>query len=167
MKEIPCTQGQVALVDDEDFEELSKYKWCSYRDYNTWYVVRRLPASNKKIKMHQQIMQPPTGSFVDHRDGNGLNNCRSNLRICSAGENARNRGASSGRRFKGVYWVPSCNAWKVLIQAHGVQEYLGLFKSELDAARAYNKAAIERHGDFARLNEVPDDIVEPSTATVK
>lgn len=99
-------------------------------------------------------MQAVRGQIVDHINGNGLDNRRENLRLATARENALNSRPRKGRsKFKGVYLDTLRGNWYVQIRAKGRGRYVGSFWSELDAARAYNKAALEHYGEFARLNE--------------
>jgi hypothetical protein len=100
---IPLTQGKYAIVDAEDYERVSRYKWCLSRTGKQLYAQRR--TGGKTIRMHQFIMKPPKGMVVDHIDGNGLNNRRSNLRICTRPENTRNRrrNPNTASGYKGVW----------------------------------------------------------------
>jgi hypothetical protein len=104
--------------------------------------------------MHRQIMQPPKGMLVDHADGNKANNCRLNLRICTRQENQRNTAKHGGTtsRFKGVSFDRRLRKWGAAIQAGGKRIWLGYFTDEAEAARAYDRAAVELFGEFARLN---------------
>ena len=163
MKEIPLTQGKVALVDDEDFEWLSQFKWYAKKGGQTYYAARKVTVAPKKRKyefMHNAIMKPQGGEQVDHRDGNGLNNCRSNLRIADYQKQQANRRKTVGSsKFKGVSrvvhkrkrvkdWV----RWVAKIKFNGRQMTLGYFEDEEEAARAYDKKARELFGEFAKTN---------------
>ena len=159
MKEIKLTQGQVALVDDEDFERLAEYKWCAeWKPQRQVFVaVRHAAISNNKIYMHRQIMDAPPGMLVDHRNHKTLDNRRKNLRICTWSQNAANgrKQSHSSSRFKGVSWYKRFQKWRASIGKDGKDYNLGYFTDEEDAARAYNKAALAHFGEFALLNEVP------------
>lgn len=157
MKTISLTQGQVALVDDEDFEELNNFTWHAHRRKGyTFYAVRWVAGGQgSRIKMHQQILRMP---YVDHKDGDGLNNQRSNLRGCNHSQNLMNQRAQAGRssQYKGVYHYRTNRAhpWAAYITVNKRRIYLGYHSTEKDAARAYNAKAVELFGEFARLNEV-------------
>jgi hypothetical protein len=156
--EIPLTQGKSALVSPEDAEEILRHKWCATRRPNRrWYAVRgvRRGGCNIKILMHRQLMNPGQGLVIDHINDNGLDNRRGNLRICTYSQNLTNmrhqqnttgfRGVSrlSGRRLRPFYAV---------IQVGNERLRLGTYETPEEAARAYDAAAIERCGEFARLN---------------
>ena len=161
MSEIELTQGKVALVDDEDFEWLSEYKWCLGIDKNTCYARRSQFQKDKSpltIRMHREILGLHKGSrgHVDHIDGNGLNNQRSNLRVCTNQQNCWNRSPrkNTTSKYKGVSWQSRSKMWKATITCKHKAHFLGYYKNEEDAARAYDKIAIRLFGEFAKTNEV-------------
>jgi hypothetical protein len=145
---IPLTQGEVAMVDAEDYEELSKYKWYVTRHGGNKYACR----CGKRILMHRVIMKPPRGMVVDHIDGNGLNNRRCNLRICTHAQNACNRRRTGGRSgFRGV--EPKGNGKYAAIVGHKrKRNRAGVFSDPIEAARARDKLARELHGEYAWVN---------------
>ncbi len=155
MKEIKLTKGKVALVDDEDYEWLNQRKWHLTK---TGYAARGERAINKKIiyiYMHRLILNVQDKTIlVDHRDMNGLNNCRNNLRTATHSQNSYNRKSESGAssKYLGVYWNKIYKKWEVRIKSNGVNKYLGRFNNEEDAAVAYDKSAKETRGNFANLN---------------
>jgi len=158
MKEVPLTKGCVALVDDADYERVSVLKWRTDRNQNGNLYARTskwLPGGKvKNTTMHRFILGTAPGVTVDHIDGNGLNNQRSNLRECSITENSCNRKKSLGKKsqYKGVRRDAKYNRWDARIKSMGKSIYLGYFKSEVEAARAYDEAALRLFGEFARLN---------------
>lgn len=164
MKEIPLTRGYVALVDDDDYERVSVYKWhvdSRGMRQNTVYATRALPAPDRKKsqQLHRLIMNAPADLDVDHIDGNGLNCQKSNMRLATAAQNShnrkKNRNNTSG--YKGVHWVESRKKWRSEIKIQNKKISLGNFSDVLDAAKAYQDAAIKYHGDFARFDVAPKD----------
>lgn len=157
MREIRLSKRKVALVDDADYEWLSQTPWHAERCGGRYYATHRVYPGLKRVSMHRLIMGFPEGLTIDHIDGNGLNNCRSNLRICSVAENVRNKRPAGKRKFKGVYPHYRAGLWKASITGHGVTYRLnGPYSTEEDAARAYDEMAKKLHGAFARLN-FPDE----------
>ncbi len=156
MKLIPLTQGKFAMVDDKDFEWLNQWKWYAHRQ-NTFFYVRRGINSRIKILMHRIILNIQDGLFVDHIDRNTLNNQRSNLRACTNSENQMNtikpKNNTSG--YKGVIFYKHGRLWAAQIKVNKKQIYIGCFKNKLEAAKAYNIAALKYHGEFAYLNSFP------------
>lgn len=150
-KEIVLTGGQVALVDEEDFDQLSQYTWKASRKGNTFYAER----SEKKvtIMMHREIMNAPSNMEVDHIDGNGLNNTKANLRLCSHTENMRNQKMAKSNKtgFKGVmpYYK---NGFRAMIYFEGKSIHIGVYDTAEEAAKAYDRKAVELFGEFARTN---------------
>ena len=164
MKQIKLSQGKIALVDDEDFEYLNQWKWhISGSKYS--YACRNIPKGDgkrKKILMHRQILGLlNVKTFCDHRDHNTLNNQKNNLRVATRSQNAANRIPFGSSKYLGVHLVvfkksgrrkKSYSYWRATINEGKEIKLLGLFHNELDAALAYNKKAIELHGEFANLN---------------
>lgn len=161
MKEIRITRGQIALVDDNDFDSLSKYRWYCLVQGKQRYAVRCETKTGRKISMHREIMGFPN-SLIDHINRNGLDNRRSNLRLASKSENARNshrsRTAKSG--YRGVYFYKHGNPkkWNARIMINCQEISLGYFKTPEEGAIAYNSAAQKYHGEFAVLNEIKKEI---------
>lgn len=166
MKTIPLTQGKVAVVDDEDFVELSQYKWHARQIDNTFYATRQPPRNGSAtrppaILMHQSIMSAPRGSCIDHINHNGLDNRRENLRIVTTTQNAQNQRSRTGSsRFKGVYWHKGAQKWIARIVINGQKTYLGSFVDEVAAANAYNIAASQHYGEYAYLNVVAEEALQ-------
>lgn len=141
---IPITQGQVLIIDYEDYDLVKQYKWSAAHRGSRYYVETR----RNRTKIHRLIMNCPKGMVVDHIDGNLLNNCRSNLRICSVLENNMNR---SG--FKGVTKLKDCNRWRARIRLKGILTCLGLYNSPEKAHNAYCIAANIHFKQFANSGE--------------
>lgn len=165
MKYINLTQGQSTMVDDEDFEYLNQWGWFAQRDAYTLYACRYLPSKENKgkktrtlLRLHRVIMDAPKGAVVDHIDGNGLNNQRSNLRVCSLSQNQRNsrKQCNNTSGYKGVSWHKGRRMWQAQIVVNNKKVYLGAYDYVTDAALAYNAGAIKYFGEFARLNIVVD-----------
>jgi hypothetical protein len=158
MKTIPLTQGLFALVDEADYEILSQFKWYAQKIRHTAYAVRAIQIDGKVCKalMHRVLLgDAAAGSHVDHRDGDGLNNTRCNLRACSHAENNRNRRINkvSATGFKGVGTQKGSlvNPYRARIHTNGESKYLGCFPTPELAHAAYCEAARRFYGDFARF----------------
>lgn len=155
---IPISRGLFAIVDAEDAERVRAHRWWAYKSSTatSWYARTRI--GGKFVAMPNFIMGSP--ELFDHRDLDGLNNRRENLRPATRSQNQFNRPAQRGgsSRFKGVSFCKLTGRWRADISAHGHTRRLGRFDTEEQAAAAYNAAARELHGSFARLNvlaEVP------------
>ena len=147
---IPLTQGKFAIVDADDYDRLAKYEWYCQKDGNTFYAYRSKPA---RLAMHREITKAPKGMLVDHIDGNGLNNRKSNVRVCTRAQNAWNRRplANCRSRYKGVT-EHKTGKWQAHITASRKTYHLGSFDDEAEAALAYDRKAKELFGEFAYLN---------------
>lgn len=158
MREIQLTQGQVALVDDEDFDTLNSFKWCAQKNGNNFYAIRgiRVGRKTQTIHMHRLIKGAPIGFEIDHKDGNGLNNQRNNLRVCTRSENQMNKRKQEGLSsiYKGVSFHKREGKWRAVIMINGKAINLGDFASEIEAAKAYDAKAIALFCEFANLNNV-------------
>ena len=156
-KRIELSWGKFAIVDVEDFERVNSYKWCSVRMGQVWYA-QTLSPDGSHLSMHRLITNAPKQLIVDHKDHNGLNNRRSNLRLCTQQQNIYNRRPQSGgsSRHKGVHWDKKFNQYRAKICHKSKQYHLGRFDNEDDAGRAYDRKAIELFGEFAYLN-FPED----------
>jgi hypothetical protein len=153
MKEIALTKNLKALVDDEDFDALNKHNWYSL---NSKYAYRetRKKGVRTSIPMHKEVL--PGAYLIDHIDGNGLNNQKSNLREASFCQNSRNTSIHKDNKsgYKGVYRTRK--KWAAKICVNYKKLYLGVFGTKEEAARAYNEAALKYSGEFAKLNAIPE-----------
>lgn len=153
MKEIKLTNGMVALVDDEDYEQLNKYKWHAMKAGNRglFYVTRM-----QAIEMPHQILGLCVDyrQIIDHINRNLLDNRKSNLRIVTPSQAQMHRRKIMGfsSQYKGVYWAKSDEKWRAHIKKNGLSYYLGRFDNEIDAACAYDEAAKKLFGEYSRLN---------------
>jgi hypothetical protein len=153
-RRIKLMGGNYAIVDPDDYDKLAAYKWqCVENSSKNCYAIR---VENRKILyMHRVIMNAPPGSIVDHADGDGLNNTRSNLHFATASQNCCNRRKTSklcSSKYKGVYRDKRENKWMSCIYCNGKRIFLGRFDDEIQAAKAYDEAAKEHHKEFAVLN---------------
>jgi len=149
--EIKLTKGLVTIVDDADYELLSKIKWQAVKrsDGKGWYAV-----SKGGIRMHRLIMGVTDDRIVDHRDGDGLKNKRDNLRIGNQSKNCVNRKTTPGKHLRGV--VKRNNKYRATIKLNGKTNHLGYFHTELEAHEAYLQAATKAHGDWMPLPNKPE-----------
>jgi hypothetical protein len=161
MKLIPLTQGKIAIVDDADFEQVSRFRWCASRDYSGGFVVMRVDLSSgrrKTILMHRQLLGLTDPKIdTDHINHNTLDNRRANLRICTHQQNIFNmKLRSHSSKFKGVSWHKQCRKWEGYIEVNDKKIHLGLFEDEREAAKAYNAAAKKYFKEFACLNDLEE-----------
>ena len=159
MKILVLSGGEVALVDDEDFDRLSLFSWR----FDGRYAIGRLRTGYRgmrhgvtrsvKTYMHREVLGDTGGLDVDHINMDTLDNQKSNLRLESRSANMANSGSRGGTsKYKGVHWVKDCHKWRAAITVSGRTIVVGKFKDEVDAATAYNFAALEYFGEFARMN---------------
>lgn len=150
MSEIKLTKGYVALVDDDDFEELNKYHWQFADSRATAYGGVGEDGKKKRIYMHRLVTNCPKGMQVDHINHNMLDNRKSNLRICTHKENMMNRpkvkNNTSG--YTGVTWHKQWKKWMASISVNGGKIHLGYFSDKEEAAKAFKAAAKKYRGEF-------------------
>ena len=166
VKKIKLSQGKYTLIDDEDYERVSQYKWCTYYSKHTssFYAVRGIRLSNGKWttqQMHRFIMNVPNGLHIDHINHDTLDNRKENLRVVTNSQNQMNQkkhrtyaGKKTSSIYKGVYWDKQHKKWRAYIQVNGKLIYLGSFRSEDYAALVYNRTARHYFGKYALINEV-------------
>lgn len=151
-KEIPLTKGYTAIVDDADFDRLSAHKWCAIEIEGRTYAVGTI--KTKFTYMHRFLMDAPKGYYVDHRNGNGLDCTRENMRIASPTQNSGNQRLSTRNTsgLKGVSFNRDRNKWEAYVSFNGKKRNLGYFTTKEAAGRAYDDAARKAFGPFACIN---------------
>lgn len=156
--EIPLTQGKVAVIDSADLPLVGGKKWYALKpNGTTWYAANRGPRPERKMMyMHAVILPVEPPLTVDHKDGDGLNNRRNNLRQATPSQQLMNKRTWKGRKYKGVYWHKSRCVWKVEIGVGGkrIRRTAG---SQAEAAAIYNQLAAKHHGEFAKLNVLEEE----------
>jgi hypothetical protein len=158
-RRIPLTKGQIAIVDPDDYERLSKYKWSASEHGKTWYAVRREYLKDTKkercIYMHREVIEIPQGMVVDHINRSGVDNRKRNLRAATCSQNNFNKGKRRVKcrsKYMGVSRRKPLEKWRASITVNGKWMHLGYFDSEVEAAKVYDAAAQKYHGEFAALN---------------
>lgn len=153
---IPLTQGKVAVIDFEDFEKVRGMKWYAAKNARIWYAWHSFGHRGPRVSLHRFILNPPSDKEVSHQDGDGLNNTRSNIQICSHAQNMcffkkKQIGATS--QFRGVSLEKGkASPWRASFFMNGKSFRLGNFVQEKDAAAAWDKKAREVHGEMSFQN---------------
>ena len=157
MKEIELANGEIAIIDEEDWLLVAQYKWRLLEKRYTKYAQANIKKNGKwrTMRMHRLIMNCPRNIQIDHIDHDGLNNRKSNLRFATNQQNNFNRkGYDTSSKYKGVTWRTKLKKWEAQIQTKGKSKYLGYYANENDAARAYNKMAVQVFGEYAYVNAI-------------
>lgn len=157
MKTIPLTQGYITVVDDDVYEWAKKFNWCVMRRNQLRHVMAHGKATKggrKTLYLHRIISGAKSGEIVDHVNGDGLDNRKSNLRICTRRQNTLNqrKHVEASSQFKGVTLRKDKNLWQAYITVSGKRKHLKYWLNEIDAAKAYDAAAKKYFGEFASLN---------------
>lgn len=153
-KKIPLSQGRDAIVDEQDFGALSRYRWF-FVGAGTGYAVRwarDAGGRRRLVYMHREILNAPPDKDVDHIDRDSLNNKRANIRVVARSLNNHNRRSWGRSRFKGVHWDARDNRWCATITLNGKNVKIGRFASEREAAMRYDERAREAYGEAAVTN---------------
>jgi hypothetical protein len=163
-RRIYLDEGYWSIVDSADYYRFGGFKWCVEGDKGKFYAIRGVKIRDDKIKLvrlHREIMNAPAGIFVDHRNSNSLDNRRGNLRLATRSQNMQNmrKRKNTTSRFIGAYLYKKTGQWVACITHEGERIWIGYFDIEIEAARAYDRAAIKYHGEFARLNFPREDYV--------
>lgn len=161
MKQIPLTKGMFALVDDDDYERvMAMGKWQlgsgGYAQKSIYFGRKNGKRVRGTLLMHRFIMNATGEEHVDHKKGSVRDNRKSNLRVCGQHQNRMNRvlNKNSTTGYKGVYKLKGCEKFKAQIYVSKTQIHLGTFHTAIEAAKAYNAAAMKHHGQFANLNQI-------------
>ena len=151
---IYASNGEEILIDLENYNWLSEPNWTIIKAGRNKYAITNY--NTEVILMHRLIMEAKSGEEVDHRNHNGLDNRRTNLRFCTHAQNAANKSFSLGgaSKYKGVSWNIRSKKWVVRIQVNNEIKHLGYFFTEKAAARIYDEAALSYFGEFAYTNEM-------------
>ena len=159
MKRIPLSQGLYAIVDDDMYDYLNQWKWYAGKERHGKYRAMRKEKVDGKwrtIYMHRVVCPAPSHMVIDHINGNSLDNRRANLRPCSQRENSYNKQTTmkmltfKKSRYKGV--SAQNGRWRARIYVNGKHIHLGIYDTEVEAAKAYDRAARQTFGEYARLN---------------
>jgi hypothetical protein len=153
VNKISLTKGKYVIVDDEDYEYLNQFTWQLSKGHYTNYAIRtyrKKACKRKTMRMHRVIMNPPSHLQIDHKDGNGLNNQKENLRICTQSQNIGNRGVMKNNTsgVKGVHWDKNAKKWRARLGMNGKRKCLGIYDDLDEAKDVYIKAAKEFFGEY-------------------
>ena len=151
-------EGKFTIVDEQDYYRYNDFSWSPQKKSRTYYAIRVISNCEKTLRivsLHREIMNEPKGLLVDHKNGDGLDNRRANLRTATRFDNIHNRRkrkTKTSSRYTGVHIDKETGRWVVRIRNRGKRIWLGSFAEEEEAAKAYDRAARKYYGEFARLN---------------
>jgi len=152
-------QPQYAKVSPVNYDRLRGHEWLCKKGKKSFYARRRVPAGKggkeTLVYMHQDVLKVPEGMLVDHINHDGMDNREANLRAATHSQNLYHRKKRSGTtqsKYKGIYWRKKIRKWQAVITFEKKKIYLGYFRNEIEAAKAYDRGAIKYHGEFASLN---------------
>ena len=158
-RRIPLSRGKYAIVDPDDYERIRKYKWYVCPSDRTYYAIRGQwsPRLRKRltIAMHREVIDVPDDLYVDHINHHGWDNRKANLRPATAADNARNSRypkINTTSKYRGVWYNKKKKRWRAVIGLNNTRKIIGNFRDEIDAAKAYDRAAKKHYGQFAILN---------------
>ncbi len=163
-RKIDLGQGDYTILDAQDYYRFGNFKWCVIANRGKLYAacnIKTGPLTTKFVRLHRLILNTDPGLLVDHKNGDSLDNRRTNLRPATHSQNACNRPKTKSKtssRFIGIYHDKRRGTWVARIYANGKKLFLGSFDNEIAAARAYDAAAKKYHGEFSRLN-FPNDVI--------
>lgn len=155
---VNLSKGYVALVDDCDLERVDEFRWYASVNRNGSVYARKHETQNGKyvkVYLHRFILGISNPKVhIDHRNGDGLDCRRANIRVATPSQNMANRAKRIGTKskYRGIRWIERTGKWNAAICVNGKRKHLGYFFSEIDAARAYDAAAIAAFGEFAHVN---------------
>ncbi|HEY1248828.1 MAG TPA: HNH endonuclease [Nitrososphaera sp.] len=154
--EIPLTQGKVAIIDDEDYDLISQYKWCAHWNGTRWYAISA--TGGHRVRMHRLLIDVPEGYEVDHINGDSLDNRKQNLRVVTRAKNLQNREANknSTSKYIGVYLESGTGKFRAALKKNGITYRGGRYKTEEEAAKARDILALQHFGQDCKLN-FPED----------
>ncbi|MFH1370520.1 MAG: HNH endonuclease [Planctomycetota bacterium] len=156
-RKIYLGEGKFTIVEPQDYYRFNVFNWCPEEKGPNTYAARVVGAPKKRttvVSLHREIMNHPAGFLVDHKNGDGLDNRRANLRLATRSQNSCNsrKRANTTSQFIGVSFHKQRRRWVAVIKYKGGKKWLGRFVNEIEAAKAYDEAAKKYHGEFARLN---------------
>jgi len=155
MRRVKLTQGKFAIVDDQDFEYINQWNWCLHNDGSAKRAIL-IGGKHKTILMHRIVNETPDNLETDHINHDRLDNRRANLRNVFHKQNCLNRHSykNSSSKYTGVSYRKAGGKWRATIKINGKYQHIGVFENEIEAAKAYDRRAIENFGQYACVNNI-------------